>query len=157
MLLFQAHFLFEVCVTKQCSQPMSDKAGIISSPPQILFPTTQVIRVCQRVLFNLPKALFFIFNLLYFQDWRELLSKRLWIVCFCCTVIRQGWLWWWMRVIDVCVCSLRPIPGKTCAHVCEGTVSKHMRATAYHLCCKSKDCCEYIISRLPWGLSSGWV
>lgn len=52
-----------------------------------------------------------------------------------------------------------------CVHVCVGCVQSQWRPAhtcvrvqqVYHLCCKSKDCYEYIISRLPWGLSSGWV
>lgn len=117
MLSFQAHFLLEVwVVTKQCP-PESNNAGIISSgsPPHLFLYHSRDF-ACQRLSFKLPKALFFIFNLTSFQDWRELLSKWLWRVslrAFSCashqarvTVIRSA-LYWCMHVCVACIPSQR--------------------------------------------------
>lgn len=104
MLLFEAHFLLEVWVlTKQCP-PVSNNAGNISSvssPHLFLYHSGDF--ACQRMSFKLPKALFFIFNLTYSQDGRELLSKWLWSVSLCAfpaqahqarvTVIRSALYW----------------------------------------------------------------
>lgn len=84
--------------------------------------TIQGILNVKKISFMLPKAMFFIFNLVYFQDCRELLSKWLWSVSLCAfpPVIRQRWLWLGVLFSDVCMycmCSLYPISVRTCAHV----------------------------------------
>lgn len=94
---------------------------------------------------------FFIFNVTCFQDRKELLSKWLWSVSLCAfpaPAVRQGWLWLGVVFIGVRMCSLCPISVRTCAHGGGGTVSSsvQMKRTAWHLCWKSKDCYEYIIS-----------
>lgn len=147
MLLLQGCFLLEVCVTKQCPPLMSDNAGIISSvspPPFIL--SKSLIQAAKGVIFH-------------FQE-RELLSKRLWTgVCPCVlslrshqarvTVIRSARYW----CVHVCVACIPSQWGPV--NMWGGTASSSVqkKRTACHLCCKSKDGYEYIMSWLP---VKGW-
>lgn len=78
------------------------------------------------------------------------------LACFCCTVIRQGWLW--LRLL-FSMWSRHPMAARTCAHSRGkgGTASPsvHMKRTACHPCRKTKRLLRihYFMAALVWG----WV
>ena len=114
MLFFQAHFFPQVWLVSIKCPYISNNAGVVSSvSPALVFVPYQGFCM-SSLFFKLPKALFFVFNTTYFQDWRELLWKWLWSVSLCVFIvpaIAQGLteitsaLYWRMHTCVACVAS----------------------------------------------------